>query len=436
MEVTAEIDGRVLYSALLDYFHATAGMHVFPFPINPIDETSAKYQVGFDGRLYNGWKYKNLPSKQRIKSTGFREYLSNGTLSEEWFGITSPPGGLPDTAVPFYTFDSTPDGVATNFTFLGVINEPILVLNYDGATLVDNRDNLKIFVKEWGMVYASADLASVSRTSMGGYSQAFGLSTTIDDKITHAEWEIEDTNNPYMDMTISWTTVPATQVFLPGGAAKPFTASIDNSVSQMNRFQIYEMIQWFSRRPTNVNTSLDYTVIGKLIRTDFAYFIGDVLYVRAKIVGLLPNDSNFVVFIDDTGTSNTFPSIASGQFVFNSTIQAATGVTYTLLFANPSATVGDEWGKVGAVIVNDKDGVPITGTLPNGTALLNFSFDYGGNVQGGRTGGTDAECYLVMTDANGTSSNMKYLESQVTITSATGQRFLIDGAPNPAYVGV
>jgi hypothetical protein len=271
---------------------------------------------------------------------------------------------------------------------------------------------------------------------MGGFSQAFGLSTTIDDKITHAEWEIEDAGNPYVDMTVSWTTVPATQVFTPAGAAKPFTATIDNTVSQMNRFQIYEMLQWIGRRPNNINTSLDYAVIGKLIRTDFAYFIGDVLYVRAKILGLLPNDSNFVVFIDDTGATNTFPSIASGQFVFNSTIQAATGVAYTLLFANPSATVGDEWGKVGAIVVKDKDGIDIKGTLPNGATVLNFSFDYGGNVQGGRTAGTDAECYLVMTDADGAVSDMKYLEAQVTITSATGQRFLIDGAPNPAYVGV
>lgn len=433
IEVTEEIDGRALYSAILDFFHVTPGMHVFPFPINPVDETSAKYQIGFDGRLYNGWQYLDLTSKKNVKSVGFTQYNLDSTPAQVWFGVTTPVGTIPDTAEPFYTFSPAANAAYSSFVFQGPVNEPILVFEDTIQSTADNRSYLKIFVKEWGKIYASADLTSVARSAMGGFSQSFGLSTSTDINITHTEAEVAAA--PYSTSGLHWSNTPFTQVFTPGGAAKPFSAQFNNSVSSpLNRFQIYERVQYLCRQGSNINGLTTPAITGKLVRPDFAYFVGDTLFIHAKIVNLLPDDSNFVVFIDDNGDHNAFPAIASGQFIFNATIQAATGVAYTLIFANPSATVGDEWGTVGAIVVNDKDGNPIQGTLANGAASLPFSFDFGGNVQGGRTSGTNADCYLVLTDADGSSSSMKYLETLVTITSATGQRFLIDGAPNPAYV--
>ena len=53
----------------------------------------------------------------------------------------------------------------------------------------------------------------------------------------------------------------------------------------------------------------------------------------------------------------------------------------------------DDYGESGAITVNDKDGTPITGLISGG--IISFTFDYDGNVQGGRTFGTDANVTIV-----------------------------------------
>lgn len=52
-----------------------------------------------------------------------------------------------------------------------------------------------------------------------------------------------------------------------------------------------------------------------------------------------------------------------------------------------------DYGAATAITVNDKDGLPITGTISSGSVA--FTFDYDGNVQGGRTAGTDAQVVVV-----------------------------------------
>jgi hypothetical protein len=86
-----------------------------------------------------------------------------------------------------------------------------------------------------------------------------------------------------------------------------------------------------------------------------------------------------------------------------------------------SATVDqDPFGSVDAVLVDDNGGVDITGDI-NGQASVAFDFDYDGNVQSGRTAGTDAEVVLV---AIGT-DDAQYVVATGTITRATGLSFTL-----------
>jgi hypothetical protein len=55
------------------------------------------------------------------------------------------------------------------------------------------------------------------------------------------------------------------------------------------------------------------------------------------------------------------------------------------------------YGTANAVTVNDTNGNPISGTITAG--VINFTFDYTGNTQGGRTGGTDAAVTVVAGNA-------------------------------------
>lgn len=70
-----------------------------------------------------------------------------------------------------------------------------------------------------------------------------------------------------------------------------------------------------------------------------------------------------------------------------------------------------------AIIVDDNDGADITGTIIGAT--VNFTFDYDGNNQGGRTVATDAVVRLRAIGLN----TAQFVESTGTITRATGLSF-------------
>lgn len=55
---------------------------------------------------------------------------------------------------------------------------------------------------------------------------------------------------------------------------------------------------------------------------------------------------------------------------------------------------GNDFGESGALIVDDNDGVDMAGTV-GGAASVTLTFNYDGNVQGGRTAATDAQITLV-----------------------------------------
>ena len=92
----------------------------------------------------------------------------------------------------------------------------------------------------------------------------------------------------------------------------------------------------------------------------------------------------------------------------------------------PGAT--DDFGQSGAVIVNDASGTPITGTISSGT--INFTFDYDGNVQAGRTAGTDAAVVVVA----GRPGFAKPVSAEGTITRSKGITIALVAEQERGYV--
>ena len=421
IEVLAEIDGRAIISALDDYWHSEPGMSLFRFPIYAIDETSAKYSIGYDGNLYNAWHWKDAVTKAQIKSIGWRQYSSMGVIQEEWFGVTTPPGGIPDNARPYYQKVAGGDPII--FTHAGAVNEAVQVYGDASHGNFDNRSFFRIFAREAEYVFSSADLASVSRSATGAYSQAFGLTITPDDKITHSDVVVND--QPYNNIVLNYYTTP--QMCDIGGSMYPFEITIDNAVANLNRFQMYERSQYLLRQNSDISQTA-VQVIGKTADS-LMWFVGTTLYTRAYIYGLDVNDINDVVFVDQSGVERRYPFASAGTFTFDSLITGAPVAKYSVLFFDPSAFQNDEWGTAGAVIVNDKDGNPITGTV-GGVATKSWSFDYDGNTQGNRTPGTDARCVIVVTAPG----HIRYKSQEFTISRAVGQKVDVKGSEPPYYL--
>jgi hypothetical protein len=86
-----------------------------------------------------------------------------------------------------------------------------------------------------------------------------------------------------------------------------------------------------------------------------------------------------------------------------------------------------DYGLNGALTVNDKDGTPITGTIAGST--ISFTFDYDGNVQGGRTAGTDASVTVVA----GNPGSAKPVVATGTITRNKGISISLVAEADRAY---
>ena len=421
IQVTAAMNGQELYSALLDYWKNTAGMTKYDFPIYPIDETSGKYQIGFDGALYNAWTWKDATTKKNLASIGWRQYNGNGTVAEEWQGVSTPPGAIGDTDQPYYQLLAT--DAPTNFTFAGPVNEAVQVFGDATHGNFDKRTALTLYVRPQGKTYSSANLASVSRSATGPYAQAFPLASAVDSNVSLADAVF--TSAPYTSVNV--TFFAANQSENIGGAAHNFNVVVDNSTAQLSLAQLYQYLQYLSRQSTNINQGAGANNAVHLGQTTgaLASFVGTT-FVTAQgvyVAGVQPSDINNVQYTDVTGATATNPFTASGTINFNSLIQAAgANATYTLYFDSA-------FGSGAAVVVNDANGNPITGSV-GGAASVSFTFAYDSNTQGGRAAGTDAGCDLVVIAPNFT----KYLRVPVTLKRASGQVFTATGQADSVYV--
>jgi hypothetical protein len=133
------------------------------------------------------------------------------------------------------------------------------------------------------------------------------------------------------------------------------------------------------------------------------------------------NDTNRIVFADNTGAELQFPFVASGQINFNTNLQNDPDAVFALFFA-------DTFGTAGAIIVEDNDGNPISGNV-GGNASLAFTFDYDGNTQGGRVAGTDAPIIAVALGEE----DAQYVQNQGLIVRASGQTLALVSALERNY---
>lgn len=110
------------------------------------------------------------------------------------------------------------------------------------------------------------------------------------------------------------------------------------------------------------------------------------------VEGLSDADVNTIVFYDNTATTREYPYAAAGTLNFNSNLTSGGTGYYVLYYTDLSGT--NDYGTADAVIVKNKLGVDITGTISS--ASIGFSYDYTNDTAGGfRTGGTSTPVTLV-----------------------------------------
>lgn len=410
------VDANALWSFFVDIW-ATATYQPYPFPMNKIDNRSGQYIFGRDpGGNYNGWKPANDTTRQMIRNGGWREYSNAGVLNREYFGAVLQ-GSVSSGSQCYY--QRATGGSAINYTFTDLPNEAVQVYGDASNGNFDNRTFFKSFNRTYGYTFDDASLTDISETATGPYKLPFGINTSADLNLTADDTAV--LGAPYSTCTIDYDS--ATSNYTIGGGSYPFKKTINHTA--MTRYQIYTKMQYLLRQNSNINGAGDAgTVIGKTADL-ICWFVGPTLYSRAFFTPIAA-DLNDIIFIDDNGVERQFPYASAGAMTFNAPLTSG-GTGYYKMFYTTTPG-GDDFGEGAAVVVNDKDGSPIQGTISG--ASIAFTFDYSNNTQGGYSGGTNRDVTLVW----GNPGVAKPGVSTGTITQSKGISISAVAESDPSYV--
>ncbi|RLE77122.1 MAG: hypothetical protein DRJ44_02785 [Thermoprotei archaeon] len=198
-----------------------------------------------------------------------------------------------------------------------------------------------------------------------------------------------------------------------------------------------------NRQASDINDdseSLSYGVVNGNVAVRLCYFIGSDLHGWDGVC--FDNfDTNFTdkIKLHDitadgggldsedvpvTSTLRTYPFVAAGNMIFNDELVNDSDAKYWMYFKSAN---NNDFDTANAIIVKDNSGTDITGSIS--TNSIGFDFDYAGNTQGGRSGGTDAIVVIVAMGLNGA----EWIEGEFTITENTGLSFPVNAGTERNY---
>lgn len=367
---------KALYSFLKEEWKNDAALIKFPFPMGPITDESFEF--------VNGWDLFDTDARDLIRTAGWAVVNTAGVVTGMWAGIMTLGSLESDDQV--YIQQSV-GGSASNIVLTGPVNQAVQIYsdpNGDGLTAdgYDRRSVLNLFVREWQQTYAKSTLTDIGVSQMSYQAYRFPLASGADLKVTHTESAVS-TNAPYTGVTVTYYGTDQNRTI--GAGSYPFRTIIDGNNATAE--QIYEKVQWSLRQNSDIDAGAG-SVTGKTA-DDLLYFVGDTLKTRTGVYidNYQTNDINRLVFTDKNGVERTFPYVATLTINFGTNLVNDADAVYRVFFTSG-------YGTASAITVEDNSDVAMSGSI-SGQSSITKTFDYDGNVQGGRTAGTDASITAV-----------------------------------------
>jgi len=203
------------------------------------------------------------------------------------------------------------------------------------------------------------------------------------------------------------TSIPITTGLLGIASGAGFTLQRASAVTATLQ-QIYTKIQYQLRQSSDINGLASAGAVTGKTGSLLLNFVGSALKAGfyaptnpngggtgVTVMGYSAADVNSFTSYDNTAAARDYPYSSAGSLNSNSNLTTGGTGYYRMYFTtNPAGN----YGSATAVTVNDASGSPIAGVISGAT--INFTFDYTGNIQGGRTGGTDAAVTIVAGNAS------------------------------------
>jgi len=181
---------------------------------------------------------------------------------------------------------------------------------------------------------------------------------------------------------------------------------------------VYTSVQYQLRQNADIDKCDHFTAgtfIGKRTRLLLS-FVGDTLVTSDGVFvdNQQDADTNSIDFFDVSGSVVRYPFVSTGIISFNQNLLDDVSGSFFMFFTNltPEGGTGS-FGSSSAILVEDQDSNPITGSTFGDTDGYSFTFDYDGNVQGDRDPPQPAEVTVVAIGFD--------TAAYVTVTSTLGR---------------
>ena len=427
--------GQAVYSFLKEeWLNEVNDVHKYTFPMLAI--TPEQFEIGNNGSKFSDWTWLDNATRKLLRTAGWREYDETGAvLREDVCAITL---GNIDAASKtvgdkaYYAFSS--DTASTEFTYAGAVNEAVQIFGDASNGNFDKRsDVFTVYIRQEGKTYGQSTSTDIGLSSLTYKAERFPLGESADNVITASDSDIS-TLAPYTGMSITYHQAAQTQNI--GGSNYDFGITIDGNNGTAE--EIYEFVQWSLRQTSDIDDEADSpSQIGNLQDQLLAISsAGGTLQALAatnadgggtgvRVTNFDSNDTNRITYIDNSDAAVTFPFVSAGTLNFNSNVVNDTAAKYWLFFQDANGNLIDTDN---AIVINDNSGTPLSGVV-SGSASISFDFDYDGNVQGGRTAGTDADYVLRVIGLN----TAQFAEVSGTIGKSVGQNISITSALERNY---
>lgn len=422
------VTGQAVYSKCKELWKTESDLIKFPFPIVSITEKK------FD--LVNQWDWYDYETKMLIRDAGWSVKDDANASKEEWMGFVTL--GTLDPSDQVYFQQSASLSGSNNF-FTGSTNNAVQIYktaSYGGippggqgttTASFDYRNYFQCYVRTFQRTYDQSNLSAVGETSVTYQVYSFPLQNSTDPKITHYDPQVA-TGSPYINIDVNYYTASLPRTI--GAGTYWFDTIIDAAGS--TKEQVYERIQYLLRQEININSAsvspdggIGY--VGGKTADELLVFVGDTLQTSPGVFvdNIADTDINFYEFFDSASIKRTYPYVAAGTITFNTNLVTDTSGSYKMFFITvPSGSFGSS----SAVLVNDNNGNPITGST-YGTSSRTFTFDYDGNIQGGRVPQTDAPVTVVAIGLN----SAQYVLTNGTIARTNANTFAMVSALERNY---
>lgn len=404
---TGGVSGQALYSWLKEQWKTSATFIKYPFPMEAITPEQFEFK--------DGWAPKDDTTRALIRSAGWAEKNTSGVTLRKYMGVVSL-GSIGATDQPYFRWNS---GAKTDFAFQGPINQAVQIFgdaangNFDYS---DGGDTFTIYVREQGKTFGSSNNTAIGASVLTYQAYRFPLSNATDLKVTTDDATIAS-SAPWNQIQVEFFGTDQNRNI--DGTSAPFRIIVTDASGSASTKQIYEKIQYQLRQNADIDAGAG-SVIGATADAILS-FVGETLVGATSVAidGLNANYLNSVELYDKNGVKRLYPFVAAGTINFGA--NAGSGDFKYVMYFNSG------FGSDSAIIVNDKDGTPITGTYSG--SPVSFTFAYDTNTQGGRTPATDAAVKLVGLGLTGG----QYVSVDATITRSAGQSVLLAPAIERNY---